>query len=283
MAFSEEVGRTKLGFHIGCSGLPIPDSICFQISHHERETPQGRKGESEFCLGWKKPLRSSLTVNQTLPSPSLQHIPKCHIYRSFKYLRSKPPWHNLRPFPPILSLVLLVRRDQPTPRYNFLSGMWRGMLASCTAKAGYWNFLPSQVKLLPVQSAPNLCLYIGVFHWGSKILLCFWTILMFCQPIPSGCQHPLTHQPSPPEICWSADFSSSCCIHRICCVLCTNVLIVELINKDTISLSVSWRKATTWLTAGLHALNLVVQLIFYWTWSPPTWIISHHLDCSLLS
>lgn len=128
------------------------------------------------------------------------------------------------------------------------------------------------------------------FPLGSKILSCFWTMLMFCQPITSGCQHPLTHQPCPPEIYWSIDSSSSCCIHRICCVLCSNVLIVQVINKDTIFLIVNPEGK---LLCGWHldfmllwyTLNLVVQLICccYWTWSPPTWIKSHQLDCRLLS
>ncbi|KAK4829643.1 hypothetical protein QYF61_005936 [Mycteria americana] len=39
-------------------------------------------------LGWERPLRpSSPTVNLTLPSTPLNHVPKCHIYTSFKYLQ----------------------------------------------------------------------------------------------------------------------------------------------------------------------------------------------------
>ncbi|KAK4828229.1 hypothetical protein QYF61_024724 [Mycteria americana] len=38
--------------------------------------------------GWKRPLRSSSpTVNLALPSPPLHHVPKHHIYTSFKYLQ----------------------------------------------------------------------------------------------------------------------------------------------------------------------------------------------------
>ncbi|KAK4817962.1 hypothetical protein QYF61_003482 [Mycteria americana] len=38
--------------------------------------------------GWKRPLRSSSpTVNLTLPSPPLNHVPKCHIETSFRYFQ----------------------------------------------------------------------------------------------------------------------------------------------------------------------------------------------------
>jgi len=41
---------------------------------------------SQNHLGWKRPLRSlSPTVNLTLPSPPLHHVPKCHIHTSFEY------------------------------------------------------------------------------------------------------------------------------------------------------------------------------------------------------
>jgi len=44
--------------------------------------------ESENHLGWKRTLRSSSpTTNPTLPSPPLNHVPKCHSYMSFKYLQ----------------------------------------------------------------------------------------------------------------------------------------------------------------------------------------------------
>ncbi|KAK4824091.1 hypothetical protein QYF61_010602 [Mycteria americana] len=44
--------------------------------------------ESQNHLGWKRPLRSSSpTVNLTLPSPPLNHVPQHHIYTSFKYLQ----------------------------------------------------------------------------------------------------------------------------------------------------------------------------------------------------
>ena len=39
-------------------------------------------------LGWEGPLRSlSPSVNLTLPSPPLNHAPKCHIYTSYRYLQ----------------------------------------------------------------------------------------------------------------------------------------------------------------------------------------------------
>lgn len=37
--------------------------------------------ESLNCLGWKRPVRSSSpTFNPALPRPSLNHVPRCHIY-----------------------------------------------------------------------------------------------------------------------------------------------------------------------------------------------------------
>ena len=95
--------------------------------------------QSQNHLGWKRPLTSSSpTINLTLPSPSPNHVPKHHIYTSFKYLQgwwlnhfpgqpvpmldkpfseevfpniqSKPPRHNLRPF----SLVLLLATWEKT-------------------------------------------------------------------------------------------------------------------------------------------------------------------------
>ncbi|KAK4817239.1 hypothetical protein QYF61_005261 [Mycteria americana] len=44
--------------------------------------------ESQDRIGWKRPLRSSSpTVNLTLPSPPLYHVPKHLIQSSFKYLQ----------------------------------------------------------------------------------------------------------------------------------------------------------------------------------------------------
>ncbi|KAK4820755.1 hypothetical protein QYF61_006095 [Mycteria americana] len=45
-------------------------------------------GESQNCIGWKRPLRSSHpTVTLTLPRPPLHHVPKHLIQTSFKYLQ----------------------------------------------------------------------------------------------------------------------------------------------------------------------------------------------------
>ncbi|KAK4828029.1 LOW QUALITY PROTEIN: hypothetical protein QYF61_022806 [Mycteria americana] len=44
--------------------------------------------ESQNCIGWKRPLRSSSpTVNLTLPRPPLHHVPKHLIQMSSKYLQ----------------------------------------------------------------------------------------------------------------------------------------------------------------------------------------------------
>ncbi|KAK4832223.1 hypothetical protein QYF61_021070 [Mycteria americana] len=44
--------------------------------------------ESQNCIGWKRPLRSSSpTLNLTLPRPPLHHVPKHLIQTSFKYLQ----------------------------------------------------------------------------------------------------------------------------------------------------------------------------------------------------
>ncbi|KAK4806900.1 hypothetical protein QYF61_012621 [Mycteria americana] len=44
--------------------------------------------ESENCIGWKRPLRSSSpTVNLTLPRPPLHHVHKHLVQTSFKYLQ----------------------------------------------------------------------------------------------------------------------------------------------------------------------------------------------------
>ncbi|KAK4806202.1 hypothetical protein QYF61_001126 [Mycteria americana] len=49
---------------------------------------QGVITESQNCIGWKRPLRSSSpTVNLTLPRPPLHHVPKHLIQTSFKYLQ----------------------------------------------------------------------------------------------------------------------------------------------------------------------------------------------------
>jgi len=51
-------------------------------------TPKVRIIDSQNHLGWKRPLRSSSpTVNLALPTPPLNHVPKHHIYVSFKYVQ----------------------------------------------------------------------------------------------------------------------------------------------------------------------------------------------------
>ena len=52
----------------------------------EGETQRIR--ESYYLLGWKRPWRSSSpTISLALQRPPLNHVPKCHIYTSFKYLQ----------------------------------------------------------------------------------------------------------------------------------------------------------------------------------------------------
>ncbi|KAK4826053.1 hypothetical protein QYF61_004168 [Mycteria americana] len=59
---------------------------------------------NKYIQGWKRPLRSSSpTSNLALPSPPLNHVPKHHIYTSFKYLQG---W-SLNDFP-----------GQPVPRLD---------------------------------------------------------------------------------------------------------------------------------------------------------------------
>ncbi|KAK4825857.1 hypothetical protein QYF61_003131 [Mycteria americana] len=53
----------------------IPDEFIHRIT------------ESKNRIGWKRPLRSSPTVNLTLPRPPLDHVPKHLIQTSFKYLQ----------------------------------------------------------------------------------------------------------------------------------------------------------------------------------------------------
>lgn len=83
------------------------------------------------CLGWKVSLRSlNLILDPALPCLPLSHIPEWHIYTSFQCLHHFPrqpfpvqnffpisnlnfPWHDLRPFPLVLSLVRWEKR--PTP------------------------------------------------------------------------------------------------------------------------------------------------------------------------
>lgn len=41
---------------------------------------------NQNCLGWKRPLRLS-SANPVLPCPPPIHVPRCHIYTSFKHLQ----------------------------------------------------------------------------------------------------------------------------------------------------------------------------------------------------
>ena len=69
----------KCSFHL---------NVCGVISLHLPPTITGRITESENCLGWKRPLRSSSpTINLALPSPPLNHVPKRHVCTCFKYLQ----------------------------------------------------------------------------------------------------------------------------------------------------------------------------------------------------
>lgn len=55
---------------------------------------RGRIIETWCLLGWKRPLRLlSPTINPALPSPLLNHIPKCHICMAFKYLQDLSDKH----------------------------------------------------------------------------------------------------------------------------------------------------------------------------------------------
>ncbi|KAK4809926.1 LOW QUALITY PROTEIN: hypothetical protein QYF61_023413 [Mycteria americana] len=63
-------------------GVLCPYDVLKPVSHHVNFT------ESQNRLGWKRPLRSwSPTVNLTLPSPPLHHVPKHLIQTAFKYLQ----------------------------------------------------------------------------------------------------------------------------------------------------------------------------------------------------
>ena len=72
--------------------------------------PSKRIIKSKNHLDWKRPLRSSSpTVNLTLPSPPLNHFPKCHISTSFKYLQGW--WLNHFPGQPVPMLDNPFRED----------------------------------------------------------------------------------------------------------------------------------------------------------------------------
>lgn len=59
-------------------------------SKYSRET--SRLIQSYMFLGWKRPLRScSPATNPALPSPSLNCVPKCHIYTLFNVVTQPLP------------------------------------------------------------------------------------------------------------------------------------------------------------------------------------------------
>ncbi|KAK4819936.1 hypothetical protein QYF61_015557 [Mycteria americana] len=73
---------------------PLLISLVLQTLHQLR--CPSLDTESQNRIGWKRPLRSSSpTVNLTLPSPPLHHVPTHLIQTSFKYLQG---W-GLNPFP----------------------------------------------------------------------------------------------------------------------------------------------------------------------------------------
>ena len=81
--------------------------------------------EPQNHLGWKRPLKSlSPTVNLALPSPPLNHVPKCHVYMSFKYLQEW--WINHFPGQPV-----------PKPDDPFGEETWR----SVQSLRAYWGNL----------------------------------------------------------------------------------------------------------------------------------------------
>ncbi|KAK4822553.1 hypothetical protein QYF61_015822 [Mycteria americana] len=92
--------------------------------------------ESQNRIGWKRPLRSSPTVNLTLPRPPLYHVPKHLIQTSFKYLQG---W-RLNHFP-----------GQPVP-----------MLDNPFSEVKFPNIQskPLLAQLEPISSRPITC-YLG--------------------------------------------------------------------------------------------------------------------------
>lgn len=103
-----------------------------RVSVELRKNPLGKN-----YLGWKRPRRSSSsTINPALSSTPPSHVPRCHIYTTFKYLQGwclkhsqsipmfhdplvkifflvsnlKLPWQTLRPFSLLLSLVTWEKR-----------------------------------------------------------------------------------------------------------------------------------------------------------------------------
>ncbi|KAK4812373.1 hypothetical protein QYF61_018823 [Mycteria americana] len=71
--------------------ITAPLCTCLQRKSRQQagiSDVQVGKTESQNRIGWKRPLRSSSpTVNLTLPSPPLHHVPKHLIQTAFKYLQ----------------------------------------------------------------------------------------------------------------------------------------------------------------------------------------------------
>lgn len=72
------------------------------------------------CIGWKWPVRSSSpTINSALPRPPQDHISKCHIYTSFRYLQGWKLHHFLASLFQCLR-TLSVKRSPLIPNLNLL-------------------------------------------------------------------------------------------------------------------------------------------------------------------
>ncbi|KAK4824286.1 hypothetical protein QYF61_013031 [Mycteria americana] len=121
----------------GCHNPQLDNSILELLLTHNDLQPKIFITESRNHLGWKRPLRSSSpTVNLTLPSPPLNHVPKHLIQTSFKYLQG---W-RLNHFP-----------GQPVP-----------MLDNPFSEVKFPNLQskPPLVQLEAISSCPITC-YLG--------------------------------------------------------------------------------------------------------------------------
>ncbi|KAK4821667.1 hypothetical protein QYF61_027135 [Mycteria americana] len=117
-------------------GILSLSSLMFFFNDRIVEVPR-LKRESQNCIGWKRPLRSSSpTVNLTLPRPPLYHVHKHLIQTSFKYFQG---W-RLNHFP-----------GQPVP-----------MLDNPFSEVKFPNIQskPPLVQLEAISSRPSTC-YLG--------------------------------------------------------------------------------------------------------------------------